>query len=67
MPANQMNTHHFSYPVVVPLRGLTISGHSTLPPAPVGTPDRVRPLRPLVIRSATASAPAGASLGLRSP
>lgn len=28
-----MNDHRFSYPVVMPLRGVTISGHSS-PPAP---------------------------------
>ncbi len=32
-----MNDHHFSYPVVVPLRGATISGHATQSPAPTGS------------------------------
>jgi hypothetical protein len=27
-PHPPMNDHHFSYPVVVPLRGATISGHA---------------------------------------
>jgi hypothetical protein len=30
-----MNDHHFSYPVVVPLGTMTISGHSNNPAPPV--------------------------------
>jgi hypothetical protein len=55
-----MNDHHFSYPVVVPLRGVTISGHSSVPEVPIGrlqtsrprqairSGQPVRPNRPLV-------------------
>jgi hypothetical protein len=32
-----MNDHRFSYPVVVPLRGATISGHARQSPAPTGS------------------------------
>jgi hypothetical protein len=32
-----MNDHHFSYPVVVPLGAMTISGHSTSPAPPSPT------------------------------
>jgi hypothetical protein len=52
-----MNEHHFSYPVVVPLRGVTISGHSSDPPAPAGSLQAIRPLQPLV-RQAFDAAPA---------
>jgi hypothetical protein len=41
-----MNDHHFSYPVVVPLRGTTISGHATTePPAPVALRPVPAPVR----------------------
>jgi len=46
-----MNDHHFTYPVVVPLRGTTISGHATTqPPAPVA----VRPVQAPVRRETNA-------------
>jgi hypothetical protein len=32
-----MNDHHFSYPVVVPLRGATVSGHAVQSPVPVAS------------------------------
>jgi hypothetical protein len=32
-----MNDHHFSYPVVTPLQGATISGHAAPPPAPIAS------------------------------
>jgi hypothetical protein len=39
-----MNDHHFSYPVVVPLGAMTISGHSTNAAAPLKAPSTsVRP------------------------
>ena len=41
----QNNNHRFSYPVVVPLRGLTISGHSSPGSAPVATRSRMRTLQ----------------------
>lgn len=40
-----MNDHHFSYPVVVPLQGVTVSGHSSHPPAPAVSPQAIRPLQ----------------------
>jgi hypothetical protein len=40
-----MNDHHFSYPVVVPLQGVTISGHSSHPPVPAVTLQATRPLQ----------------------
>jgi hypothetical protein len=33
-----MNDHHFSYPVVVPLGAMTISGHSSNPVPSLGSP-----------------------------
>jgi hypothetical protein len=33
-----MNDHHFSYPVVVPLGAMTISGHSSNPAPSLGSP-----------------------------
>jgi hypothetical protein len=52
-----MNDHHFSYPVVVPLRGTAISGHATTtePPAPVA-------LRPVQAPIRNTPAPATARL-----
>jgi hypothetical protein len=41
-----MNDHHFSYPVVVPLRGTTISGHAVQAQSPVGLRPAQPPLRP---------------------
>jgi hypothetical protein len=52
-----MNDHHFSYPVVVPLRGATISGHAVQDPAPVASPQAARRLAP-PIRHAAAVTPA---------
>jgi len=49
-----MNDHHFSYPVVVPLRGVTISGHSSPPPAPAGAMQAIRPLSPVIRHLANA-------------
>lgn len=43
-----MNDHHFSYPVVVPLQGVTISGHSSHPPVPAVSFQAIRPLEPHV-------------------
>jgi hypothetical protein len=43
-----MNDHHFSYPVVTPLQGATISGHAAASPAPLPQPP--------VPRAATATA-----------
>ena len=43
-----MSDHHFSYPVVLPLQGVTISGHSSHAPAPVDSLQAIRPLEPLV-------------------
>jgi hypothetical protein len=40
-----MNNHHFSYPVVVPLGTMTISGHSTTSAPPLGSPQAPRPLQ----------------------
>jgi hypothetical protein len=37
-----MNDHHFSYPVVTPLQGATISGHAATPPAPLPQPPILR-------------------------
>jgi hypothetical protein len=42
-----MNDHHFSYPVVIPLRGVTISGHSSLALGPVGSLQATAPVQPL--------------------
>jgi hypothetical protein len=39
-----MNDHHFSYPIVVPLRGTTISGHA----AQAQPPFALRPVQPPV-------------------
>ncbi|MGZ4232737.1 MAG: hypothetical protein ACXVFQ_08180 [Solirubrobacteraceae bacterium] len=39
-----MDNHHFSYPVVVPLGTMTISGHSTNPSPPLES--RQAPRRP---------------------
>ena len=45
IPPSPMNDHHFSYPVVVPLRGATISGHAAQSPAPIASPSATRPLQ----------------------
>ena len=42
-----MNDHHFSYPVVIPLRGVTISAHSSPPLGPVGSLQATAPVQPL--------------------
>jgi hypothetical protein len=41
-----MNDHHFSYPVVVPLRGTTISGHAVQAESPVALRPVEPPFRP---------------------
>jgi hypothetical protein len=41
-----MNDHHFSYPVVVPLQGVTISGHSSHAPGPAGLTEAGSPSAP---------------------
>jgi len=51
-----MNDHHFSYPVVVPLQGVTVSGHSSHPPAPPVSLQAIRPVQP-VVRYAVDAAP----------
>ena len=52
-----MNDHHFSFPVVVPLRDTTISGHAvhSQPPA------ALRPAQP-PFRQTSAPAPKAATL-----
>ena len=40
-----MNDHHFSYPVVVPLRGTTISGHAVHAQPPVALRPAQAPFR----------------------
>ena len=53
-----MTDHHFSYPVVVPLQGATISGHATIqPPSPV----LLRPVQ-APVRAISGPAPKPASL-----
>jgi hypothetical protein len=57
-----MNDHHFSYPVVVPLQGVTISGHPSHPPVSAVSLQAIRPLqarRPLEpnVRPAVNAAP----------
>jgi len=52
MRALPMNDHRFSYPVVAPLRGVTISGHSSPPPAPAASVQAIRPLEPLTRHAA---------------
>ena len=47
-----MNDHHFSYPRVVPLVGMTISGHSSEPPETVGPLQAAPPPQPTVFRAA---------------
>ena len=42
-----MNDHHFSYPVVVPLGTMTISGHSNSPAPSLGSPQRVAAAEPV--------------------
>jgi hypothetical protein len=60
-----MNDHHFSYPVVVPLRGLTISCHSSPQAAPVSALHATGPIQPLVRNTADAvPAPAPAMVAL---
>jgi len=49
-----MNDHHFSYPVVVPLGAMTISGHSTNPAPPHGSPQAPRRLQTVVRRGTAA-------------
>jgi hypothetical protein len=49
-----MNDHHFSYPVVVPLGAMTISGHSTSPAPPPGSPQASRRLQTAVRHAAQA-------------
>jgi hypothetical protein len=62
-----MNDHHFSYPVVVPLEGVTISGHSSPPPAPVAALQTIRPVQALVPPAAeVAPVPRSAGLALAS-
>jgi hypothetical protein len=51
-----MNDHHFSYPVVVPLRGATISGHAGQAPSPIASLQAVRRHQPPV-RHAAGAAP----------
>jgi hypothetical protein len=67
-----MNDHHFSYPRVVPLVGMTISGHSSEPPETVGTlqpapppPATVRRAGALTGRSLATARPARARGRLR--
>jgi hypothetical protein len=55
-----MNDHHFSYPVVVPLQGVTISGHSNHSLAPALSPLAMRPPHP-VARHAVGAPPVPAS------
>lgn len=50
-----MNDHHFSYPVVQPLRGVTISGHSSPPLGPVGSLHATAPVQPLVRHASDAA------------
>ena len=61
-----MNDHHFSYPVVIPLQGVTISGHSSHPPAPAVSLQAIRPLQPVVryvlVDAAPAPGPAAPAL-----
>jgi|HubBroStandDraft_6_1064221.scaffolds.fasta_scaffold00805_16 hypothetical protein len=66
-----MNDHHFSYPVVIPLQGVTISGHSSHPPAPAVSLQTVRPIQPVrphqpvvwrAVDAAPAPGPAGPAL-----
>jgi hypothetical protein len=52
-----MNDHHFSYPVVVPLRGTTISGHAVLAQSPAA----LRPAQP-PLRQTSAPVPKAAAL-----
>jgi hypothetical protein len=47
-----MNDHHFSYPVVTPLQGATISGHAAAAPAPLPQP----PVRHAVTTAASLAA-----------
>jgi hypothetical protein len=54
-----MTDHHFSYPTVVPLRGVTISGHSagTLrAERPEGMVTPHRPVAPALTSGTTAAA-----------
>jgi hypothetical protein len=46
-----MNDHHFSYPVVVPLGAMTISGHSNSPAPSLGSPQAPRRLQPGVLHA----------------
>ncbi|MGO9496036.1 MAG: hypothetical protein ACLQA5_04885 [Solirubrobacteraceae bacterium] len=62
----QNDNHHFSYPVVVPLRGVTISGHSSAGSASFATPSRVRTLQ-TPSRFRLDAAPAQARAVLTSP
>jgi hypothetical protein len=52
-----MNDHHFSYPVVVPLRGTTISGHAVQAQSPLAS----RPAQP-PLRQTSTPAPKAATL-----
>ncbi len=62
------NNHRFSYPVVVPLRGVTISGHSSPSSAPFATPSRMRSLQtPGPFRLDAAPPQASAALASRRP
>jgi hypothetical protein len=45
-----MNDHHFSYPVVVPLGAMTISGHSSNPAPPLASPQAATAARELAGR-----------------
>ena len=51
-----MNDHHFSYPVVVPLGTMTISGHSNSPAPSLGSPQSRRGLQ-AGVRHAIAAPP----------
>jgi hypothetical protein len=51
-----MNDHHFSYPVVTPLQGATISGHAAPPPAPTDSLQAAR-LAQTSVRHPVAAAP----------
>ena len=57
MRVSPMNDHHFSYPVVVPLQGVTISGHSSHPPAPAVSLQAIRPLQAIRLSSSPLSTP----------
>jgi len=52
-----MNDHHFSYPIVVPLQGTTISGHAVHAHPPIA----LRPVQP-PFRQTSAPTPKAATL-----